>query len=47
MEAGVSVSVGVAVCRGSDRTAAEAIAPADRALLDAERAGKHTFRLAA
>ena len=47
MEAGVSVSVGVAVCRGSDRAAAEAIARADRALLDAKRAGEHTFRLAA
>ena len=47
MESGVSVSVGVAMCRGTDRTAAEAIARADRALLDAKRAGKHTFRLAA
>jgi diguanylate cyclase (GGDEF)-like protein len=47
MEAGVSVSVGVAVCTGADRDAAEAIARADRALLDAKRAGKHTFRLAA
>jgi diguanylate cyclase (GGDEF)-like protein len=47
LESGVSVSVGVAVCTGADRSAADAIARADRALLDAKRAGKHTFRLAA
>jgi diguanylate cyclase (GGDEF)-like protein len=47
LESGVSASVGVAVCTGGDRNAAEAISRADRALLEAKRAGKHTFRLAA
>jgi diguanylate cyclase (GGDEF)-like protein len=47
MEAGVTASVGVAVTRPDDREAAAVIDRADRALLDAKRAGKRTARRSA
>jgi diguanylate cyclase (GGDEF)-like protein len=44
---GLSVSIGAAVAQGSDRRPVRTVARADRSLLSAKQAGKHTFRLAA
>ena len=45
--AGLHASVGIAVAREPGATAGRTVARADRSLLEAKAAGKHTYRVAA
>jgi diguanylate cyclase (GGDEF)-like protein len=46
-QAGLQASVGIAVAREPGATAGRTVARADRSLLEAKAAGKHTYRVAA